>query len=254
MRIFLTNDDGLYSPGIRAVAEALAGEHELTISAPDAERSGTAHSFTFLTVLRASETRLKGLENVPAFAVSGTPADCVKLAIGNLAPMPDLVISGINLGANRGTDVFYSGTVAGAMEAALNGVRAIAVSNVAFPPHEFGASIEALRCGMRLMQKDGSLTLLNINAPDTDEKNLKGCMITPLSRQCYKPRYDMRTDPYGRPYYWASREMISRSSPETDDDERWTKQGYAAITPLLTCLCDHGAIDRLNQLMREDAR
>jgi len=254
MRILLTNDDGLYSPGIRAIAEALCGEHELTISAPDAERSGTAHSFTFLTVLRASETRLVGLEGIPAFAVSGTPADCVKLAIGNLAPMPDLVISGINLGANRGTDVFYSGTVAGAMEAALNGIRAIAISNVAFPPHEFGASIRALRFGMRLMERDESIMLLNINAPDTDEERLKGCVITPLSRQCYKPQYDMRKDPYGRPYYWASPEMISRSSPETDDDERWTKQGYAAITPLLTCLCDHDALERLNQLMREDVR
>ncbi|HWQ58935.1 MAG TPA: 5'/3'-nucleotidase SurE [Clostridia bacterium] len=253
MRILLTNDDGLYSPGLRAVAEALVDEHELYISAPDAERSGVSHSFTFLTMLRAFETRLRGLENIPAFAVSGTPADCVKLAIGNLVPMPDLVISGINLGANRGTDVFYSGTVAAAMEAALNGVRAIAISNIAFPPTTFGACIPALRCGMKLMRREGSIMLLNINAPDTDESALKGCVVTKLSRQSYKAQYEKRLDPYGRPYYWTSTEMISRSSPETDDDERWTKQGYAAITPLLTCLCDHEAIDRLNQLMQEES-
>jgi 5'-nucleotidase len=250
MRILLTNDDGLYSPGIRALAQALRTEHELYICAPDAERSGVSHSFTFLTMLRAFETRLDGLEDILAFGVSGTPADCVKLAIGNLVPLPDLVISGVNLGANRGTDVFYSGTVAAAMEAALNGIRAIAISNIAFPPTEFGACIPALRYGMKLMEMDKSVMLLNINVPDTDEKGLKGCVLTKLTNQCYKPEYERRFDPFGRPYYWTSTEMISCSTQNSDDDERWTKQGYASVTPLLTNLCDSDALERLKKHAR----
>lgn len=250
MRILLTNDDGIYSPGIYALASMLRNEHELYICAPDSERSGVSHSFTFLTMLRANEVRLNGMDDIPAFAVSGTPVDCVKLAIGNLIPMPDLVISGINLGANRGRDVFYSGTVAAAMEAALYGIRAIAISNIAHPSTNFGACIPALRYAMKLMEADKSLNLLNVNVPDTDEKGLNGCVLTTLTSQCYKPEYEMRVDPYSRSYYWISTEMISGSTDQTDDDERWTKQGYAAITPLLTCLCDLDALERLKKLLK----
>ncbi len=251
MRILLTNDDGLYSPGLRVLAEALHGEHEVYISAPDVERSGAAHSFTLLNTLRARETRLNRLEDVPAFAVNGTPADCVKLAIGNLVPKPDLVVSGINLGANLGSDVFYSGTVAAAMEAALNGIRAVAISNVAFPPTDFGACIPALRCGMRLMEREACVTLLNINVPDTDAEGLKGCVVTGLGRVTYKAEYDRRVDPFGKPYYWATPEIISKCDPEADDDVSWTKKGYAALTPLLTSLCDHHALGRLKTLDKE---
>lgn len=251
MRILLTNDDGLFSPGLRVLAHELRREHEIYISAPDAERSGAAHSFTFLSTLRAAKKTLDGLEDIPAYAVSGTPADCVKLAIGNLIPKPDLVISGINLGANRGTDVFYSGTVAAAMEAAFNGIRAIAISNIAHPPTDFGACIPALRHGLKLMEADSELLLLNINVPDTDEAGLKGFVITPLGRHCYNPQYEKRIDPFGRDYYWVSTERMSSSTPESDDDERWTKAGYAAFTPLLTCLCDHDGIERLKAITRE---
>lgn len=251
MRILLTNDDGLYSPGLRVLAQALGSEHEVYISAPDAERSGAAHSFTFLTALRAFETRLEGFPNIPAFAVSGTPADCVKLAIGNLVPRLDLVVSGINLGANRGMDVFYSGTVAAAMEAALNGIRAIAISNIAFPPKDFGACIPALRYGMKLMGLDPGLALLNINVPDGSAEELKGCVITEPGRHSYNPTYEKRLDPYGRPYYWVSPERITNSTAESDDDERWTRDGYAALTPLLTCLCDREGMQRLKQCAKE---
>ncbi len=254
MRILLSNDDGLYSPGIRFLAEALKDEHELYISAPDSEKSGVAHSFTFLTTLRAVETRLEGLPDIPAYAVFGTPADCVKLAIGNLIPQPDLVISGVNLGANRGTDVFYSGTVAAAMEAALNGVRAVAISNVAYPPTDFGACGPALRYGMKLMELDESLMLLNINVPDTSAEELKGCVITKLSNQGYRAEYEKRIDPFNRPYYWTTSELNACDPNDTDDDKQWTKRGYASITPLLTCLCDHDALERLKKLTRENCK
>lgn len=117
MRILFTNDDGVFSPGLLALLSAFqeAGD-ELLVAAPDAERSGASHSFTMLSPLRAKPVMIPGAERVTAYAVSGTPVDCVKLAYGNLFEKPDLLISGINLGANRGTDIFYSGTVSAAME------------------------------------------------------------------------------------------------------------------------------------------
>lgn len=107
MRILFTNDDGVFSQGLRALLLAFAQEgNELYVSAPDAERSGASHSFTMFMPLRAQQVTIPGVEDVTAYAVSGTPVDCVKLAYGNLFPRPDLLISGINLGANRGTDIF----------------------------------------------------------------------------------------------------------------------------------------------------
>lgn len=253
MRILLSNDDGVTSPGIRALSLHLKGKHELFISAPDAERSGAAHSITYLTILRARTVELPGLEDIPAFAVNGTPADCVKLAIRNLVPMPELVISGINAGANRGSDTLYSGTVAAAMEAVFSGVRAIAVSTCSFPPKDYGATLAALDHGMTLMEKESGIRLLNINAPDTDAASLRGMKITPLASFRYVNKYAEREDLYGMKYYWADPERVSVGGENADDDLRWTGEGYAAFTPLLTDLSDNDMIRRLRADGRENA-
>lgn len=167
MRILLTNDDGVYAAGIRALAAALRGKHEVTIAAPSVQRSGASHSFTCSEFgLSAERVTLEGLEDVTAYAISGTPSDCAKLGMQLMGEWPDLVVSGINHGSNLGTDTLYSGTVGAAMEAAIYGVKAIAVSNYAFEPENFDMCIYGLERAMQLMEEHNELMLLNVNAPD----------------------------------------------------------------------------------------
>ena len=114
MKLLLSNDDGVFAAGIRALAHELNKSHELYVAAPDRERSAVSRAMTLSEPLRAQKTHIEGLPNVPAYAISGTPVDCVRLALGNLFPAPDIVVSGINHGPNLGTDTLYSGTVAAA--------------------------------------------------------------------------------------------------------------------------------------------
>ena len=215
------------------------------MSAPETEKSGAGHSFTFKSPLRARRVALPGLEHIEAYAVGGTPADCVKIAYGNLTGKADLVITGINLGANLGTDCFYSGTVAAAMEGVFNGMRAIAVSNVSFEPKNFGACLCAADYAMRLMERCPNVSLLNVNAPDCAKEELKGIRLTAMCRQEYSPEYEMRRDPYGGPYYWASSNRKCDYANERDDDDYWTANGYASVTPLLADLTDFALLARL---------
>ncbi|HWR18314.1 MAG TPA: 5'/3'-nucleotidase SurE [Clostridia bacterium] len=237
MRILLTNDDGLFSLGIRALAEIFHKEHEVIMSAPDTERSGASHSLTFTSPLRMNEVRLDGLSDVPAFAVSGTPVDCVKIGLANLGFKPDLVISGINIGANLGTDTFYSGTVSAAMEAVLLGVPAMAVSICSFKPKHLRTAALAAKSTIPYVHQCRSL-LLNVNVPDLPEDEIKGMKITRLSKQVYASELVERMDPYKRKYYWMPAERLTKCGPDEDSDERWTREGYIALTPLLTDLTD----------------
>ncbi|MCE5234538.1 MAG: 5'/3'-nucleotidase SurE [Clostridiaceae bacterium] len=241
MRILLSNDDGLFSPGIRALAEFFCAEHEVCMAAPDTERSGASHSFTFSSPLRMNEVRLDGLENVPAYAISGTPVDCVKIGLATLGAMPDLVISGINIGANLGTDTFYSGTVSAAMEAALLGIPAIAVSVCSFQPKHLATAALAAQQAMAYLKNCGS-SLLNVNVPDLPANEIKGIKVTRLSKQVYATAFIERTDPHMRKYYWMPSERLTKCEPEEDSDERWTREGYVALTPLLTDLTDFNSL------------
>jgi len=250
MKILLSNDDGILSPGLLALAKGLCDEHELTIVAPDSERSAVSHAITFTLPLRVSEAKLSGLEHIQAYAVSGTPADCVKVALGNLCEWPDMVISGINIGANKGTDVFYSGTVSAAMEGALMGIPSIAISNISYRPNCFEACVEAVKYAVALMAKDQyRAMLMNVNAPDTQAMNIKGFVITPAGKQCYELQFYEREDPRRQKYYWAPVMRLTEHAPDEDSDERWTKEGYVSITPLLMDMTDHGGITRLRSLM-----
>ena len=237
MRILISNDDGLFSPGIRALAELFRVEHEVYMAAPDTERSGASHSFTFSSPLRMNEIRLDGLEDVPAYAISGTPVDCVKIGLANLNFTPELVISGINMGANLGTDTFYSGTVSAAMEAALLGIPAIAVSICSFRPQHLKTAALAAQRAIPYLSKC-KRSLLNVNVPDLPADAIKGMKLTRLSKQVYASELIERTDPYMRKYYWMPSERLTTCAPEEDSDERWTREGYVALTPLLTDLTD----------------
>ncbi len=241
MRILLSNDDGLFSPGIRALAELFHTEHEVYMAAPDTERSGASHSFTFSSPLRMNEVRLEGLYDVPAFAISGTPVDCVKIGLANLGFQPDIVISGINIGANLGTDTFYSGTVSAAMEAALLGIPAIAVSIRSFKPQHLKTAAVAAKNAIPYVYKCAS-SLLNVNVPDLPLEQIKGVKFTKLGKQVYAAEMIERTDPYMRKYYWMPSERLTVCSEDEDSDERWTRDGYVAITPLLTNLTDFASL------------
>lgn len=219
MRILISNDDGVTAPGIRALATALAGSgHEVHVVAPDRERSATGHALTLHRPLK-----VEAYEGIPgvasAWAVSGTPADCVKLALSALLESPpDLMCSGINRGPNLGTDVLYSGTVSAALEAVINGVPAIPFSLASFddlhyePAARFAARLVGQLAEVPLPPK----FLLNVNCPALG-KPYEGVRVTTLGIRRYKDAFEKRQDPRGRTFYWLAGEPIEEGEAETTD-------------------------------------
>lgn len=244
MKLLLSNDDGIYAAGIRALAEGLGREHEVMVSAPDGERSAVSRSMTLFSPLRAVPVKLDGLPNVPAYAVGGTPVDCVRLGIGNLFEKPDAVVSGINIGHNLGTDVLYSGTVGAAHEAALLGYQSIAVSICSFEPKHLETAVYAARWGLAYLQAHPLPfgTLLNINAPDLPLEQVKGVRPARTCVVSYTLSYIERMDPSGKPYYWPPRGRSSNAAG-CDCDERWMQDGYISVTPLTYDLTDYTLLD-----------
>lgn len=233
MRVLLTNDDGVAAPGLLALVRAMREVAEITVVAPDEERSATSHAITLHKPLRAVPAAV-GDTGVPAWATNGTPADCVVLALLDLlATPPDLVVSGINAGANLGMDLIYSGTVSGAVEASLFGIAAIAIS-VAAP-----SAIQwepAARFAARLARSvaDHGLprdTFLNVNVPNRPAAEIAGVEITRQSNRRYVSRLEKRADPRGRDYYWLSGAPEDTGSPPGTD--AWAvAQGRISVTPL----------------------
>jgi len=233
MRILISNDDGIQAEGIYALAKALDKVGEITVVAPDIERSATGHAITMHHPLRTQEIKLEGL-NIPCFSVSGTPADCIKLAVDHLMPQkPDIVFSGINRGPNLGTDVLYSGTVSAAMEGAILGFPAAAISLAAFENLDY---TYAAQFAARISQKLSELkmdygTLLNINVPNVPESEIKGVKIVRLGIRKYNDTYIQRKDPRGRNYYWLAGGVIEDDTLD-ETDVAWIKQSYITITPI----------------------
>ncbi len=240
MKLLLSNDDGVFASGIRVLAETLSKTHEIFVSAPDAERSGVSRSMTLFEPLRAKPTKIEGLPEIPAYAVSGTPVDCVRLALGNLFPAPDIVVSGINLGPNLGTDVLYSGTVAAAHEAALLGYQAIAVSSLSYKGEflETAARVAEIAVDYISEHPMDFGTLLNINVPGIPYEELKGIKVTSTCIQQYELEFIEREDPLGRKYYWPPHGRTS-CSDGMDVDDRWAREGYVTVTPLMYDLTDY---------------
>ncbi len=248
LRVLLTNDDGVFADGIQAlrrVLERVRGT-EIHVVAPDRERSASGHAITLHRPIHVDRVQLPG-STVPAYAVSGTPADCVKLALEALLPdKPDLVISGINRGANLGTDVFYSGTVSAAIEAAFSGVRSLAVSLTALEHPEYALAAEFTGwLAARLMDHQlPPRTLLNINVPACDERHLAGIALTKLGVRLYKDVFDRRTDPRGRDYYWLAGEVMEANN-DPDTDVMAIKLNQISVTPIQLDLTDHQLLGRM---------
>jgi 5'-nucleotidase len=231
MKILLTNDDGIMANGLILLSETLSVEHDLSIVAPDTERSAVSHGLTIHTPLFVSEVKVR---NITGFSVSGTPADCVKLGIDKLVKSrPDLIISGINKGANTGLNVFYSGTVAGAMEGSFAGIPAIAVSINSFQPRDyrFCARFISHLINVLPLHMFPDHVMLNINVPDLDESDIKGMRLTHQSFNRFRDCYEHRVSPGGVPYYWLDGEY-PESILDTNSDEGAVANGMISITPL----------------------
>lgn len=230
MNILVTNDDGIESDGIRALSVALSQLGTVTVVAPQSEQSAVSRSITFRTPLRV-ESRQAPLEG--SFAVSGTPADCVFLALHHLLESkPDLLVSGINTGPNLGDDILYSGTVAGALEGALNGIPAIAISAGAYSGQRYDTAANWLVSFLK--ENDLKLpgkTCLNINVPACDLSELRGAKYTFQGHTHYAQRVIRRRDPWGKDYYWLGGELPA-GRPDEGSDIAAVREGYVSITPL----------------------
>jgi 5'-nucleotidase len=233
VKILLTNDDGVRADGLGVLASRLADLGEVYVVAPDRERSCTGHAFTLFEPLR--------VENLAPrwYSVSGTPADCVYLGVLELCPRPDLVISGINHGYNLGADIFYSGTVAGAIEAALRGVPAIAVSMGYGPGADFLPAAQLCHAVAQAAVRSGlpEKTILNINLPGAEHRSTVAAgkppafMWTRLGQRSYREHVDSRTDPRGNTYYWIGGPVAPCGDPPGTDAYA-IQRGLASVTPL----------------------
>ncbi|GAA6755218.1 5'-nucleotidase [Thermus sp. 2.9] len=229
MRVLVSNDDGIFSPGIKALGLAMRALGEVFVVAPDVEQSAVGHGITVRRPLRFKHTASAGFGEIPAYRVDGTPADCVVLGV-HLLGRPDLVVSGINIGVNLGLDLTHSGTVAAALEATSLGIPAIAFSlDTSGEELDFSeAARHAVRIA-RLVAERGlpKGVLLNVNFPAGTPKGVK---VTRLSTHHFEDTVVERLDPEGRPYYWIAGTPVGEEEEGTD---LWAvRRGYISITPV----------------------
>jgi 5'-nucleotidase len=243
MNILVTNDDGVHAPALLVLRQALAPLGRVTIVVPDRDQSATSHSLTLhrpLRIHRHEEGR---------FSVDGTPTDCVLIAYyGLLDHRPDLVVSGINHGPNMGEDVFYSGTVAAAIEGAMQGAPAIAASLVTREPTDF---VEPARFVARLAAEVirrglGAKQVLNVNLPHRPWDQVRGVRVTRLGTRVYRDSLVRKTDPRGRDYYWIGGEDPVWE-PGEGTDFHAVHEGWISVTPMALDLTDHPAVENMEQ-------
>ena len=238
MKILLTNDDGIYAPGLFALYEALITDYEVHVVAPESEMSAVGHAITLTLPLRVQEVKRNG--SFFGYAITGTPADCVKIAVQELLEEPpDIILSGINLGANVGVNILYSGTVSAATEGAFLGVKSAAISlNTRVKP-DFRFAARFSKEIIRFMTESDlqSGTALNVNIPPIPPDDIAGVCITRQGTARFKECFERRNDPRGNTYYWLSGETpVEDGNPDTDSMA--LKENKITITPVhydLTC-------------------
>jgi 5'-nucleotidase len=258
LRILISNDDGVFAEGIQCLAaEARSRGHRVTVVCPDQERSATGHGLTLQSPIRAERADELFAEGVTAWACSGTPADCVKLALFQLLEHPpDLVLSGINHGPNLGTDVLYSGTVAAAMEGTIEGVRSLAVSAADFRWREFRpaarVALEVAEGMLAVGWPEG--LLLNLNVPPVPAESMGPLRWCRTAVRRYSDQFDQRVDPRGRTYYWLAGEVVNSlesrvTGPvEWPTDVAWIQANGASLSPLQPELFWRGSMGDLPRL------
>lgn len=235
MKILIANDDGIQATGINTLARTLCDEHEVYIVAPDQERSAAGHALTLNTPIRVREVNI-GIGVAKAYAISGTPADCIKMGITSILDVkPDLVISGINHGPNLGSDVLYSGTVSAAMEGAVLGYPSIAISlaDLYGNSYDFQPTADFMKKFLRKIHNINfpKKTILNINVPEGKLKDMGGVCVVKLGTRMYTNAYEKRFDPRGKVYYWMAGEPINENH-EPGTDISAVLQNKISITPV----------------------
>ncbi len=236
--ILVSNDDGVHSSGITALHKAVQELGDAYIVAPDRERSAAGHSLTLHRPLKAEQIR----ENV--FSINGTPTDCVTLGINKLLPRkPDLVVSGINRGANLGDDITYSGTVAAAIEGTIFGVPSIAFSLISGKHYHYEtASLLATKIASYVLEHSLPFdTLLNVNVPNIRRQEIKGIKITRQGKRIYENSIQETLNPWGEKYYWLGGGRTFWEHGDEADMEA-VQQNYVSITPIHLDLTNHGAL------------
>lgn len=241
--ILVSNDDGIYSNGIKALAEVAAEFGDVIIVAPDRQQSAVGHAITIELPLRAQKLTIANQYN--GFAINGTPADCVKLAHDQLLDIkPDLVLSGINHGSNAGINILYSGTVSAATEGTVLGYPSIAVSCMDYSDDaDLSACKEAARRVVKFVLDKGlpKGVTMNVNAPSGEFKGLKWAR---MADSRYVEEYEGRQDPLNRPYYWLTGkfELLDDGN---DADIHILNEGYASVTPIQYDLTDYALLQKL---------
>lgn len=247
MKILITNDDGIQAPGIHILASELSKKHDIHLYAPAEENSGVAHAFTFTRPIRVIPAKKYPY---PAYSVSGTPVDCVKVGCYHLGGYPDLIISGINRGANLGIATLYSGTVSAAMEGVLIGIPSIAVScSVVKGLKHYESAAHYAQLTIEYLQqfKLPSHTMLNLNAPNLPLDQIHGLKITTLAQNTFKSKIEERQDPRDYPYYWLDGKLGELPDQESDNDIYWHDNGYATLTPLMSDLTNQQFLKEMKE-------
>ena len=248
MKILLVNDDGILAPGIQKLYETIKGLGNITVVAPDGERSAVSHA---LTLDKPMPIRQVDTGIFQGTAVMGTPADCVKLALAEImSGTPDLVLSGINLGCNTGLNVVYSGTVGGAAEAVFNDIPAVALSLDTYTDPNWEPVLPFVYDLVKTVIEKGlpQGVLLNVNIPNVkNAEEIKDVLITEQGMAHWQEKFDKRIDPKGRTYYWMTGKKRERKEAETIDDTA-IKNNYISVTPVQFNLTAHDKLEQIKEL------
>ncbi len=247
--ILVTNDDGINAPGIRALISVMTGIGDVCVMAPDSPQSGMGHAITINDAVYCNQIKLAEEYTHLEYSCSGTPVDCVKLAINEvLKRKPDLCVSGINHGSNSSINVIYSGTMSAAVEAGTLGIPSIGFSLLDQSLEaDFNPSLKIVKTIARQTLKQGlpKGVVLNVNIPKLNSSEIKGIKICRQANAHWKERFDKRTNPLGRDYYWLTGEFVNMDKGK-DTDEWALGQGYVSVVPVQFDLTAHHAINELN--------
>ena len=245
--ILVTNDDGITAPGLRTLISVMNTIGDVVVVAPDSPQSGMGHAITVNSTLYIENVEIDGKQ--PEYSCSGTPADCVKLAVREiLHRTPDICVSGINHGSNSSINVIYSGTMSAALEAGIEGIPAIGFSLL---DYNWNANFEHCKSYVETITRqvlehglpDG--VVLNVNMPNLEMEHIKGIKVCRQARANWVEEFDKRTNPMGRDYYWLAGKFVNNDNGE-DTDEWALANGYVSIVPVQFDLTAHHTIQQLN--------
>jgi 5'-nucleotidase len=247
LKILVSNDDGIDAPGIYALVQELKRIGSVTVVAPDKQQSAVGHAITMNFPLRAKEFKKNGV--LFGYAVEGTPADSVKLAVKALLKQkPDLVVSGINHGSNTAISIIYSGTVSAATEGTILGIPSIAISLTTYGPADFRYAAKFARRLVLLVARKGlpDGTLLNVNVPPLPENEIRGIVVTRQGRAVWNDSFDIRRDPANKEYYWLTG-ALQDSDEGIEFDQTAVRNNYISITPIQYDLTDSTMVETMGK-------